>query len=122
VTTGLRLELFVADVERSLIFYTEVLGFQVVEPKFGGYRPLQRDAVRIGVQSGASLQPGHPLTEPGPPGLGIELVLEVGDLVGLRDHAHQRWPLSADLTDRPWGLTDFRIQDPDGYFWRVTTA
>jgi len=24
VTTGLRLELFVADVERSLIFYTEV--------------------------------------------------------------------------------------------------
>jgi hypothetical protein len=24
------------------------------------------------------------------------------------------------LTSRPWGLRDFRLVDPDGYYWRVT--
>jgi lactoylglutathione lyase len=29
-------------------------------------------------------------------------------------------PLEQDLQDRPWGLTDFRIIDPAGYYLRVT--
>jgi uncharacterized glyoxalase superfamily protein PhnB len=24
------------------------------------------------------------------------------------------------LTARPWGLRDFRLLDPDGYYWRIT--
>jgi lactoylglutathione lyase len=31
------------------------------------------------------------------------------------------WPLEQDLQDRPWGLTDFRILDPAGYYLRVTS-
>jgi len=30
------------------------------------------------------------------------------------------WPLDEDLQDRPWGLRDFRILDPDGYYLRIT--
>jgi hypothetical protein len=30
------------------------------------------------------------------------------------------WPLEEDLQDRPWGLTDFRILDPGGYYLRIT--
>ena len=26
-----------------------------------------------------------------------------------------------DLQDRPWGLTDFRILDPAGYYLRITS-
>jgi uncharacterized glyoxalase superfamily protein PhnB len=31
------------------------------------------------------------------------------------------WPLEQDLQDRPWGLTDFRVIDPAGYYLRVTS-
>ncbi len=49
-------------------------------------------------------------------------MLEVDDL----DEEHARvtaagWPLAEDLTGRPWGLRDFRLLDPSGYYWRITT-
>ncbi|WP_350223849.1 hypothetical protein [Rhizobium sp. CNPSo 3490] len=31
------------------------------------------------------------------------------------------WPLSA-LAMQPWGLPDFRLVDPDGYYVRVTST
>ena len=30
------------------------------------------------------------------------------------------WPLAEDLRDRPWGLRDFRVLDPAGYYLRIT--
>lgn len=29
--------------------------------------------------------------------------------------------LADDLADQAWGLTDFRLTDPDGYYWRFTS-
>jgi len=57
------------------------------------------------------------------PPVGVELVLEIADL----REAHYQvvaagWPLAEDLTDRPWGLVDFRVVDPAGYYWRITTG
>jgi hypothetical protein len=52
---------------------------------------------------------------------GTELVLETDDVTTERDRiAGTGWPLEDDLTERPWGLTDFRLYDPDGYYFRVT--
>ena len=31
------------------------------------------------------------------------------------------YPLAAAMQDRPWGLRDFRVADPDGYYLRITT-
>ncbi|WP_447007160.1 VOC family protein [Saccharothrix isguenensis] len=31
-------------------------------------------------------------------------------------------PLGNGVQVRPWGLTDFRIHDPDGYYLRLTSA
>ncbi|MGD0246662.1 MAG: VOC family protein [Streptosporangiaceae bacterium] len=56
------------------------------------------------------------------PPAGVELVLEVDDVGGDRDRVvGAGWPLEQDLQDRPWGLTDFRIIDPAGYYLRVTS-
>ena len=47
--------------------------------------------------------------------------LEVDDVVGERDRVLAAgWPLEEDLQERPWGLTDFRILDPAGYYLRIT--
>jgi lactoylglutathione lyase len=49
-------------------------------------------------------------------------VLEVDDVTTERDQiAAAGWPLDEDLRDRPWGLTDFRLLDPAGYYLRVTS-
>ena len=55
-------------------------------------------------------------------GRGIELVLEVNDIKAMYQRMRSaNWPLSAELQHQPWGLTDFRVLDPDGYYWRITT-
>jgi uncharacterized glyoxalase superfamily protein PhnB len=56
------------------------------------------------------------------PPAGVELVLEVDDLQAERRRvAAAGWPVTEDVTLRPWGLRDFRLLDPDGYYWRLTT-
>ena len=31
------------------------------------------------------------------------------------------WPIEEDIMRRPWGLQDFRVLDPDGYYLRFTS-
>jgi uncharacterized glyoxalase superfamily protein PhnB len=51
----------------------------------------------------------------------VELVFEVDDVVAERDLVTAAgWPLAEKLQKRPWGLTDFRIRDPAGYYLRIT--
>ncbi|GAB7193540.1 hypothetical protein NUM3379_42500 [Kineococcus sp. NUM-3379] len=120
MTLGLRFEIFPADLERTVRFYTDVLGFDLVQddrPAGGRYVALVRDEVRIGAaehsRTGGEL---HRL-----PPAGVELVLEVDDLAGERDRVLAAGGvLAADLALQPWGLRDVRLTDPDGYLLRLT--
>lgn len=54
-------------------------------------------------------------------GAGVEIVLEVEDVdAALARFERSRHPLVEPLRTRPWGLRDFRVTDPDGYYLRVT--
>ncbi len=123
---GLRLELFVEDMEASIAFYTRVLAFEIERYEPGDYASLRRGTVVFG------LGPVAKLPEKGGyfgrdiatrrRGLGVEIVLEVDDVEGWRDRvAASGHPILEPLRDRPWGLRDFRITDPDGYYLRVTS-
>jgi lactoylglutathione lyase len=122
--TGLRLELFVADVAASVAFYRDVLGF-AIEREEPGYVPMRLGDVRIAIGAQSGLPPGHHFGTEAldrQKGVGVEIVLEVDDI----QECHQRavesgYPLSRSLTVQPWGLTDFRVVDPDGYYVRVTS-
>ncbi|GHG00400.1 hypothetical protein GCM10017783_10680 [Deinococcus piscis] len=115
----LRLELFVNDVAASVKFYREALNFEVMG-QHASYQALRRGDVRIAVQDFRTLAPGHPLAHPGRRGLGVELVLEVPDVQAAHAQAVAHAPQVSPLVRQPWGLTDFRVTDPDGYYWRVT--
>jgi lactoylglutathione lyase len=53
----------------------------------------------------------------------VEIVLEVADVASERDRVVAAgWPLDEDLRERPWGLADFRILDPSGYYLRIISA
>jgi lactoylglutathione lyase len=124
VTTSLRVELFVTDVARSVRFYRDVLGFETPEDVAvdAGYVAVRRGDAVIGLGAAEGLPTDHPVA-PGStrPAAGVELVLEVGDVVAARDHAVAAGAdLASDLARQPWGLTDFRLLDPDGFYVRVT--
>ena len=120
----LRLELFVADVERSAAFYERVLGF-VRERESDAYVAIRRGDVRIGIGAAANLPPQHYFDASSlqhRKGIGVEIVLEVDDVdEALRTVIEAGHPVLTQLGRRPWGLRDFRIADPDGYYLRITS-
>lgn len=127
---GVRFELFVDDVERSLAFYGVVLGLEP-PPGYGpsGYVPVSAGLVRIGLQRHTMLPAGHhfrPAYFAGPRGVGVEIVIEVDDVEAAftraRDTAVACGGQVEPLAARPWGQTDFRLIDPDGYYIRVTST
>lgn len=116
---SLRIEIFPADLDPVVAFYTEVLGFALVRDERRSdwpYVALQRGAVQIGA---ARREDQVDLAHRRPP-TGTEIVLEVDDVVAERDRVAACWPLEEDLVKRPWGLTDFRLLDPAGYYLRLT--
>ena len=120
----LRLELFTSDLQASLDFYARVLGFHKETERPGGYTPLAKGSVRIALNLRSDLDEDHPIRTAAHerPGRGVEIVLGVGDIEAVYEHVvSEKWPRSAELRRQPWGLTDFRVLDPDGYYWRVTS-
>jgi predicted enzyme related to lactoylglutathione lyase len=116
----LRFEIFPHDLDATADFYERVLGFSVVHDRRSAEQPylwLQRDEVRIG----AAARPETAAVSDRRPPTGVEIVLEVDDLAVERDRvARAGWPVSDDITPQPWGLRDFRLLDPSGYYLRLT--
>jgi catechol 2,3-dioxygenase-like lactoylglutathione lyase family enzyme len=122
-----RLELFVEDLDTSVAFYERALGFRVArrEPE---YASLRRGDAELGLAPITKL----PVGGAGPGftqervardrGAGVEIVLEVEDLAAAADVVERAGVgLVEPPRERPWGLRDFRLADPDGYYLRVTT-
>jgi catechol 2,3-dioxygenase-like lactoylglutathione lyase family enzyme len=123
----IRFELFVTDRDKSVDFYTSVLGFEV-QRLDASYAALTCGDVTLGLGRQEEL----PETGEGPGftqerltrdhGPGVEIVLETPDLDTLYERVRRSgYPLAAPMQDRPWGLRDFRVADPDGYYLRITT-
>jgi lactoylglutathione lyase len=125
MAASLRMELFVSDLVRSVEFYRSVLGFEV-ERHEQDYAGVRDGGVALG------LVPVTTLPESGGPGFtrarlagdrgaGVEIVLEVDDLSAAAARVTAAgYPMSEPPQLRPWGLTDFRLVDPDGYYLRIT--
>lgn len=120
-----RFELFVIDPQKSMDFYINVLGFQKIH-KGNNEFMVQRDAVIIGFGYIQNLDSTHyfrPEITTQRKGLGLEIVLEVDDVVREYTRIKERsYPIFKDIQKQTWGLTDFRVVDPDGYYLRITSS
>jgi catechol 2,3-dioxygenase-like lactoylglutathione lyase family enzyme len=120
VPTSLRLEIFPADLNATVRFYVDLLGFSLAADRRSDalpYLALKRDDVQIG----AVAVPGGYAAHRRPP-TGVEIVIEVDYLHVERDRIRLAgWPIEEDIMRRPWGLQDFRVLDPDGYYLRFTS-
>jgi cold shock CspA family protein/uncharacterized glyoxalase superfamily protein PhnB len=120
----LQVNLAVRDLNRAVQFYTHALGFkQIMEHP--GHILLHRGSLILGVKMDDLLW--HPALKEKPTeelvrGVGVELVLEVSDIDEFHTRMQQEGvPIQEPLREQPWGAKDFRILDPDGYYWRVTS-
>jgi lactoylglutathione lyase len=121
----LRFELFVCDQERSVRFYEQALSFKVDssdKSPSDAYIQIINGNVRIGLGSVESLADSHYFRPAiyDHPGVGVEIVLEVEDILEYERQARSADAVFEPLQQRPWGRLDFRVVDPDGYYIRVT--
>jgi catechol 2,3-dioxygenase-like lactoylglutathione lyase family enzyme len=121
----MRLEIFGDDLARSLRFYEDVLGFKVdktaTAPTYD-YVPIVNGNARIGLCLARTLPYSHYFqpTEGTRLGVGAEIVLEVEHLAEYETRARNAGAVKEAQQLRPWGMRDFRVVDPDGYYIRVT--
>ena len=108
--------LTVNDLQASLVFYRDVLGFHLAEE-------FQRDGQRVGVrlQAGAITflltQDDFAKGRDRKKGVGLRLYCTTAQEIDALAAAIQArgGALSQPPADQPWGVRDFAITDPDGF-------
>ncbi len=117
--------LAVADVDRSVAFYRDHLGFEVEalyeDPP---YATLTREGVRLSLgEQGhpAEDRPGVSMVAPDDPSrLSVVLVLEVGDAAAIHQAlVAEGVSILAEPFAPPWGGLRFFVVDPDGYLVEI---
>lgn len=117
---GLTLNLLVRDITRSLPFHREVLGAQVVYSD-ADFAVLRYGEVEWMLHADHTYQ-DHPLhaslSEEAPRGVGAELRLHGRDPDAAEAMAHRLgFTVLAGSIDKPHGLREAYLVDPDGYLW-----
>jgi len=120
------MELGTTHVEEYLSFFESVADFKVMMRK-PGYVEACSERAELTFIDPKYWSNGHPfsgkLTGSGQ-GVGIEIGIVVADLDKAYAAAVQfqdkGWPISTGIVRRPWGVRDFRVLAPDGYYLRFT--
>ena len=123
LATALSASLTVRDVKASLAWYRDVVGFEV-----------DREMVRDGVLRGVAVRAGAVRIllnqDDGAKGIdrakgaGFSLMLTTAqsvDAVAERIRAHGV-QLVSEPADMPWGARVFRVKDPDGFAFAISSA
>ena len=116
-------EFFVSDLERSLGFYREKLGFRSVfqEPDFA-IVALGNAFVMLATPDEAWWPNVKAWLTSGPRGVGLNIRIMVDDVDAMYERAvasGARFVL--EIGDRDYGLRDFMISDPDGFVLRFAS-
>ena len=111
--------LVVSNVERSLTFYRDVLGFQVTAtvPDASPYlfASLQSGPVEIFLNAPEPAFAEYPAFKDRAIGGTLTLYVEVHGIRSLYETLRSRVPIVTAIEKKFYGVTEFVIQDPDGY-------
>ena len=121
-------ELSVSDFERSVQFYTDVLGFEVLFSR-DSFVYLELEEVQFMLQA-VSIDGWQTAKLKPPFGRGINFQIELNDIAPLYGQLKEaNHPIFQDIKDSWYetgnvlsGQREFLIQDPDGYLLRFCQA
>jgi len=118
--TGITPNLVSDDVERSVAFYCDVLGFRVTirVPDEGPmvFAMLERDGINVFVNATKAVKedmPDVPSLAPGASGVATFFTVE--GVAAFWDAIREQATVVMPLKDQWYGMTEFAILDPDGY-------
>jgi lactoylglutathione lyase len=111
--------ILVADVDKSVVFYRDVLGF-VVEDTVPDKSPLVFAIVKSGNVQIYLNAPGpameeYPALKGRPLGGTLTLFIEVDDIRGSYEQLKDRVQVVMPIEKKWYGPTEFAFLDPDGY-------
>ena len=111
--------LMVEDVQQTLAFYQDVLGFKVVmtlpdQPPFD-FSIVQRDQVEVMFQSRASLSENVPALSGHAIGASQTFYIEVQGLKDLYESLRDKVDIVVDLHTTFYGTQEFYFRDVNGY-------
>ncbi len=122
------LELHVPDFEKIKAFYG-ALGFKKVWERapdgFKGYLVMQMEDNILCFWCGNESVADHPyfstFPKSAPLGKGVEVVLTTAHLDEVYAQLKGDACVVEEMETKPWGLRDFRVKDPYGYYLRITS-
>jgi hypothetical protein len=118
------LELGTRRIDDYIAFFESVAHYRLVRRE-ARYAELETERAQLLLIHPDELPKGHPfhgkLTGSGH-GLGVEIGLVVADLDQTYAAAVKQkdWRISTGIALRPWGVRDFRVLSPDGFYLRFT--
>src|SRR5262245_20105273 len=111
--------LVVSDVERSLAFYCDLLGFSktmnVPDAPPYVFAAVQNGGVEIFFNARTAAVAEYPAFDARPIGGTLTLFIEVTDIQDLYDSLKARVKVVMPLERKWYGVTEFAFEDPDGY-------
>ena len=111
--------LIVSDVSRSLAFYRDVLGFapgmKVPDEPPYVFASVTSGPVEIFLNAPEPAIAEYPALKGKPLGGTLTLFIEVAGVRRLHDAVKDRVTIVMPLETKWYGLTEFAIEDPDGY-------
>lgn len=117
-----KFELATTDVARDTAFYSK-LGFRVVARTSYGYVTLRSGPIVIALSPVAAIDSGDSgaLAKLRRPPIGVEIVLYTsGNLEKMHARLKREGLKPTDIRLEPWGVRDFRLTDPGGYYIRIS--
>ncbi|HCF1493361.1 TPA: VOC family protein [Pseudomonas aeruginosa] len=114
-------EIYVHDMFKAKAFYTNVIGLEVVREQ-DDFIVLQRNGAKIHLCPREDMPEYLRSKGMESLGAGVEFCFETTDIQAVYSRAlSSGYPIFEQLTDQPWGKTDFRLIDPDGAYIRVSS-
>jgi catechol 2,3-dioxygenase-like lactoylglutathione lyase family enzyme len=111
--------LIVSNVERSLSFYRDVLGFAVAftvpEASPLVFAAVQSGPVEIFLNAPEAAAAEYPAFKDRPIGGTLTLFIEVVGITAVHDQLKDRVKIAMPLETKWYGMTEFAFEDPDGY-------
>jgi len=119
VLKSLTPNLVVSSVERSLAFYRDTLGFEVVttvpdQPPYV-FALMKNGDVQIFLNAPEAMGAEYPALKDRPIGGTLTLFVDVAGVRQLHDAIKDRVTIVMPLEKKWYGLTEFACVDPDGY-------
>jgi uncharacterized glyoxalase superfamily protein PhnB len=111
--------LVVSNVDRSIVFYRDVLGFAVTAtvPDAAPYvfASLRHGSVEVFLNAREAASAEYPAFAERPIGGTLTLFIGVSDIVAAYDALKDRVKVVMPFEKKWYGVTEFAFEDPDGY-------